>query len=165
MARPRKNPPKNAEERIRRHARLVTSKRALAAKLGVSLEVFNRWLEERPDLAVALEEAWADRSAPIIQRLVTDAEAGDRHARNDYFRHVDPTARRHEIEKATAGRSQHLTVNGDVQVSVLPNPNTKAIDDYLAENNLLPGSQREEPIDADWTPIDERPVIERGGER
>ena len=73
MGRPKKQPPPNAAERIRKLAAEGHTKRGIAILLGTHFEAFNRWLEENPDLQDAFNAGREKEHHALFKALFTQA--------------------------------------------------------------------------------------------
>lgn len=141
----------------------VTSKTALAARFGVSIRVFDRWLAENEAMEIHMLDAWSRADESVIETTRREAVAGSAMHSKQYFQHVSHQTHMRDIQRVEAGRPNHqsLTVNGDMNVTVnaLPKPTTTAIDDYLAEHGLLRGQKLIREEEPDFTPEADKPVI------
>ena len=75
--RPRKQPPRDAATRILQLAKEGYSVKGIAYRLQVSLEIFNRWLDENADLQRALDEGREREHKDLFNALYTAANKGN----------------------------------------------------------------------------------------
>lgn len=75
--RPRKVMPADAEKRAEKLASEGSSLRGIATAFGVGKDVFNRWIEERPELLEAINRGQESERHVLHSNLVTAAKKGN----------------------------------------------------------------------------------------